>query len=883
MTTNFALSLSFEGIELLHRVKRGWKQVGTAAIEDENLVEKLADLRTKALEIAPIGMATKLVIPMDQIKYVAIDSTQTNLDDIHAALDGATPYDLNDLVIDYERSGGRTHIAAVARETLQEAQAFASAHKFNPVAFVAVPEPFTFQKEVFFGATSEAAQILGPNVPVERDQLPVMKVGTRVKSRLLIMDPLPNEIAEAQTGFDLPHEPVAKAFVPSRSRSRAAASQKPAPQNTVIETVVTEPATVWIDRIIQEHAASVIAVLPKAAEPVATAPVTPIVSPPEKTLGVDRIIPEHQPPRPAEIVVTDAPSKDIPMPDDVRRPVVAQNPTFADISRMNPIIAEYHTTPPATGKPILTAIAPISTAPTAGAALTATKPQSATPPNARKKAPLVMLGLAASVAAAAVFAWSQSGGTAPEGPVAPQTVTITTETTAPEAPTITEPVVTAEVAPVVPTLNIMRMAPPAAGPASVVIPAQTAAPVIPDMPAKIVAASLDTPPQLDTASSDQVTTRPPLAAAEPRGQVLSPAEAQAAYDATGVWQRAPRLFDTPRVTQGASITLPNFITTNARAAQPAQLADDGLTPDLSFLAPANPPAPEVVFNIDENGRIVPTAEGTLTPEGAVVYAGLPDLTLRERPVLTEEQLARMAVLSDVPDGVVVILGSPDIVPPTRPDDIAAQANVPEDNSVSAGAVDLDGLTAETDDLVALAAPDGTARPRTRPDDLVPPAPTADPNTPDITAILEGVIAEGTNQPFIEMTPQAVGTSIRPTTRPNNFASVVAAARARQATQPAAAPAPAAAASVAPQNYAPVPGGVAVAATQEGAIRLRDLNLIGVYGRANAPRALVRLGNGRYAHVEVGSSLDGGQVTAIGDGVLNYVKRGRTIVLEVPGN
>ena len=161
MPTNFALSLSFEGIELLHRVSRGWKRVGTAQVENENLDATLADLRAKALKIAPSGMLTKLIIPMDQIKYIAIDSTQTNLDDIHAALNGATPYDLNDLVIDYERSGGRTHIAAVARETLQEAESFASAHNFNPVAFVAIPEPFTFQKEVFFGPTSVATQFVG--------------------------------------------------------------------------------------------------------------------------------------------------------------------------------------------------------------------------------------------------------------------------------------------------------------------------------------------------------------------------------------------------------------------------------------------------------------------------------------------------------------------------------------------------------------------------------------------------------------------------------------------------------------------------------------------------------------------------------------------------
>ncbi|MDO6591719.1 hypothetical protein DS901_13310 [Loktanella sp. D2R18] len=871
MTTNFALSLSFEGIELLHRVTRGWKQVGTAAIDDVDLVDKLAGLRTKALEIAPIGLTTKLIIPMDQIKYVAIDSTRTNLDDIHAALDGATPYDLNELVIDYERSGGRTHIAAVARETLQEAEAFASAHRFNPVAFVAVPEPFTFQKEVFFGATSEAAQILGPDVSVERDRLPVMKVGTRVKSRLLIMDTLPDGIAEAETALDLPTQTV-----------RQADSERAL---TEVETVDTpaepDPATVWIDRILPEYAAPDAPAAPPASAVPSAPPVSTPVEPSETILWVDRIVPEYQPPRATEVVVDDAPPKEATVV--AARPVIAQSPVYADISGMNLIIAEYHPATKASAKPVLTAIAPTISAPAAAASLTATKPQSTPQPHTRKKAPAVVLGLAASVAAAAVFAWSQSGGTAPDAPITPQTLTITTEATVEEAPSAIEPVTTTEVGPVVPVVNILRMAPPATGPASVVIPAADTAPTIPDAPAIIVAASTGLPPQLDTASAQQETPRAPLAAAEPRGQVLSPAEAQAAYEATGVWQRAPRLFDTPRVPQDVAVTLPAFITAGARAPQPEGLDDDGMAPELSFLAPANPPAADVVFNIDENGRIVPTTEGTVTPEGAIVYAGLPDLTLRERPELTEEQLARMAVLSDVPEGVVVILGSPDIVPPTRPDDIATQPEEADDSTATAGAVGLDGLQSEPTNFATFAPPEGTARPRTRPDGLVPPAPIADPSTPDITAILEGIIAEDGSQPFIEMTPQAVGTSLRPTARPRNFATVVAAARERQAAQPAPAAAPAAAATVAPQNYAPVPGGVAVAATQEDAIRLRDLNLIGIYGRPNAPRALVRLGNGRYVHVEVGSDLDGGQVTAIGDGVLNYVKRGRTVVLEVPGS
>jgi len=66
-----------------------------------------------------------------------------------------------------------------------------------------------------------------------------------------------------------------------------------------------------------------------------------------------------------------------------------------------------------------------------------------------------------------------------------------------------------------------------------------------------------------------------------------------------------------------------------------------------------------------------------------------------------------------------------------------------------------------------------------------------------------------------------------------------------------------------------------------AIRLRDMNLIGVYGRPGDRRALIRLSNGRFVKVEVGSSLDGGRVTAIGDSALNFVKRGQTYALQLP--
>ena len=141
MTPNFALSLSFDGLRLMHRVAGGWHVVGDVALDVDDLGAALADLRAKADILEPGGVFTKLLIPNDQIKYLALDTTRAEDDDVREALEGATPYPLDDLAYDFAKGGGRTYIAAVARETLQEAEAFAAEHNFNPVSYAAVPEP----------------------------------------------------------------------------------------------------------------------------------------------------------------------------------------------------------------------------------------------------------------------------------------------------------------------------------------------------------------------------------------------------------------------------------------------------------------------------------------------------------------------------------------------------------------------------------------------------------------------------------------------------------------------------------------------------------------------------------------------------------------------
>ena len=128
--------------------------------------------------------------------------------------------------------------------------------------------------------------------------------------------------------------------------------------------------------------------------------------------------------------------------------------------------------------------------------------------------------------------------------------------------------------------------------------------------------------------------------------------------------------------------------------------------------------------------------------------------------------------------------------------------------------------------------------------------------------------------FASATAQAVAASMRPSNRPDGFSRTVQ----RALAAASASGVQASAASVAPRI--PSSASVARAATQAGAVDLREVNLLGVMGAPSARRALVRLDNGRVVTVEVGARLDGGQVVAIGDDQLRYTKGGRDLVLRL---
>ncbi len=337
------------------------------------------------------------------------------------------------------------------------------------------------------------------------------------------------------------------------------------------------------------------------------------------------------------------------------------------------------------------------------------------------------------------------------------------------------------------------------------------------------------------------------------------------------------------------------------ATDPLTLPPPASAGDVAPDAPMPPPPFGTVYQFDADGRIVPTAEGIMTPEGVMLVAGAPPRQPASRPDAVTAAAAALAPQ-----------------PPT-PQTPAAAADVPAPDQALAPA---DTFGADP----ALA--DG--RPRSRPDDLAPTAPAAGEDDASLApaedsrfaslrprlrpaAVLaageesrrateaaslasQAALAAAADQAVAEanadgsISPLAVSVSRVPAPRPRNLSRAVEAAVAA-ATQPASrskTPEPPAAeegddepevASAAPRI--PTKTSVAKQATFVNAINLSKVNLIGVYGSQSQRYALIRQSNGRYKKVRVGDRFDGGTVKAITASEVRYQKGGRLISLAMP--
>ncbi len=281
MKPGFALNLSHDGIGLLHRTPRGWTRVGEVSLDDPGLGETLGFLRKTALGLEPQGLTTKLIIPNSQILYADVTApgpdAATRRRQIRAALDGMTPYTVDELVFDWTPlEDGRVRVAVVARDTLQEAEEFAADHRMAPVSFVAMPDEGQFAGEPFFGATRLSNSLLPPGERVERDAEPVRLIGGAPLNGEPKSEPVeaapeiePEPVAEPEA------EPEEAAAPEAVAEPEQAAEPEPlAGSGDAEPEAPPKEATVAADEAEQEDDDSAEALRPgaAAAEPALTAP-----------------------------------------------------------------------------------------------------------------------------------------------------------------------------------------------------------------------------------------------------------------------------------------------------------------------------------------------------------------------------------------------------------------------------------------------------------------------------------------------------------------------------------------------------------------------------------------------------------------------------------
>ena len=991
MKTNFALGITESGVTLWQRGDRGWLRVGAVALDHDDMNTAVGELVAKAGKLAGKDkILTQLVIPDDQILYTRISAPGPGEDaqrnQIRKALEGRTPFPVEELDFDWTGAGPDVDVAVVARETLIEAEDFAKAQNLNPVCFVAAPANGAFNHAPFFGSSRIVRSILGDPAKLIRDREILRETGVAQ---------LPSATPKAAAPAPAPKsEPVADA--------------KPAKQ---------APAAGITDAKTSGSAAKTPEVAPKSGQSAGkdgeTAPTadkksgppvdeTPAVSPADTSSSAagfkSRRATELQQAGLAALARENAkddtsltgqkgklaglgsagPAADAPKPPQgLRATYASANARIsAGLGQLRSRLKGTNAKP-ASDKPILGKPAPVAapsdavvsqSADNTSTPATATqatgqrktpsaKPQTAPPPAAKKPASADKV----APKPAATPTASPKGAPAPtvSGRKTPletlrsigQTPTEGSQTSEREAERLTVFGARGNAAPqtgggLKPRLLIgggVIMIVAAAAVWAFYF-ARSAPPEIPVTLAPPPEAAIDTPTQLDgmtdtaeadaieaalgvedvaergpeadaTASDDSLTSVP--AAGDPdqietstapsvemdQGRIAglrssalimpqdlsaapSSPEAPAPFDA----QSLPPLRSEVLAQDAQQDDVPADTPVDAPVgepepqvaadAQPLPTGEEALEIDVTSGRPATaPPEKPVRFTLPET----PAAETTEEADTVTPASLQPDTEDTSAPVTAEpaDQPADLAAdqtpaPSSPPSAdesdleIVVTPGTPPAVPPGRPEGLQPDADqsqgqaLPEDDDTIQQAADADAPPSAGG--LALNA----LRPATRPSDL--------------TARAEAILEAQT--PRLEnATEQAVAASLRPTDRPSQFASTVQRAlSASTAAAPATQSAPQApvqtASAAAAQPSIPSSASVSREATQTRAINLRQVNLIGVMGTSSNRRALVRMSNGRVVTVRVGETLDGGQVTAIGETELRYNRRGRDVVLRI---
>jgi len=871
MKPNFALDLSHEGIILRHRAAGGrWTEVGDVPLDDPALRENLSYLRSTALGLEGKGFATKLILPNSQILYREIHAPGPGKAEreaqIKAALKGATAYDLADLTFDWISRGAYVLVAAVANETLDEAESFAVEHRFNPISLVGRESGAPDAWEPYFGRTDYSFAFLGPEADV-RDTPPPEEPPEDRESLFVEAPDTPVSTADTNMFAPAPEANGEKnIFSPDLAPPEAAQPATP-PDDGQDGNLAGETARAPAfssRRHGGEHLSD------PAPE---TRPLTRVEA--RIALSTDQPAPQEppqtrpEPDSPAEdhATINTAPNTDTgggqPLGANLRADILGQDEERPSIGARLRVFALAlgvrfgSGLSGGVGKASTLGLGAVKRAGTAAKTIKARRKQEKPAPatrsepavtkpapegdpatddaaNADQVAERRKIVVRATVAAIALVifggAYTFFTGGPPSGnsPLPTGKVSLTTAATRgvrgdnrPRArPSDLASGVVTRTAPIKPIRPARRSIFEGRTDPQANLPdtAQPLTSLSEQEIADIRAAGLSTPTVEEMAEG---------ANAGPAAK-QSDAKIAAAYAATGALQSVRAPPPQPANPQREDIYV-------ATVDRPLGANDAIILPDFNAGVQDDPPARvasplgrDVTFSLDANGLVTATPEGALTPDGVLVRLGKPPVTPPVKPVVAQ------------------------LVPP---DPLAALKPKPRPTTLITGAdaIYVQGKLTITQLRAFRAKP--------RPVSIQQSAGGTGATTPSEMAVL---------------------TSFKPSRRPSDFSKIVKKTRVQMAAVSARAP------RVKGYNFSanigtnrPTRASVAKRATIRGAINLSRLNLIGVYGTPARRSALLRLPNGRFVKVKIGDRVEGGQIAAINTSSLSYVKSGRNRVLKIP--
>ncbi|MGC1506341.1 MAG: hypothetical protein WA782_19655 [Sulfitobacter sp.] len=819
MKPSFALSLSVQGIRLLHRAAGGWRIVGDVELDAEDMAAELAVLRKTASDLEPGALHSKILLPNEQIKYLTIDTPGFDPSARRAAaalaLDGATPYAVDELVFDCSLDGDRTHIAAVAKETLVEAESFARDHRFQPVSFAAIPGDQPFVGEPFFGLTSDAATLLDADETVTPDSTAV-----KISGKISVPSG-PVAAAKQDVEPDLPP-----------ARPAVVETAKPAAKPET-DAAVTTPK---VDR--SPNSPSVVPD-PPAAE---SRTQKPVLAAPEKAAPPQKPAPPEKPALPSiGFASRRAPeAAATPKLDGVHRDGISAPEGTITAGHID---IEPDVVPPVVDQPADVLTPPAAEtktgflsrrSPKARDAKTTARPKRSDTQEPSESERLTIFGARKS---------QVRGKPRFLGLILTAALLVLLAGVAAWASVFLDN-----------GLGLSRLFGDRSEPQIVTAPAVVEEPPA-DTDTGVQLAALDTGlSEEDAAVLDALREQvEPVAPVPP-----TEAEIETRYATTGIWPIAPQVPPEPAGLiniEDLYLTSIDPVSTTTDAVALPDVESFGT--DIVLAALASPAAAGTAFTLDDRGLVVPAAAGALSPDGYTVFLGRPPLVPPATPTRFQSAPEDTEVRS--------VLGA--ARPKPRPTDLA------ENNERA----QLDGLTrSELADYRPALRP-ASLQQKAEAQAALDAVPADQPMVNDGAVAL----ALATPNPIENATRLAVRASVRPDVRPRNFSRIVKRAeRAKPKDEVRVASAASVAPrSVTPKI--PSSASVAKQATVKNALNLRSVNLIGVYGKPSSRRALVRLSNGRYQKVVVGDKIDGGRVSAIGESELRYKKRGRDLILKMP--